>query len=268
MNIFFYTIIFIIGIFFGSFFTLAVYRIPKKEDILIKHSYCPNCNHKLGFFELIPVLSYILLGGKCKNCKEKIRIRYLILEVLSGLLFVLFALLLKLDIYNFNIDTLIFFVFLILYFVSIILIAGIDKEHRKIEQSLLSYGIIVSVFYIVYLCIKGETSIYRYAIYLLAYLLAYITNICESKKTKKDNYTLSMIMLMILVAIATNEVTAILSVAMTLFSISIYNILSKFKFKEKNNKENVSENIHICFIFCVSSVIVLMVQLFTINYIF
>ena len=44
-----YVIIFITGCFFGSFFTLAVYRIPRKEDILIKHSYCPNCNHKLGF---------------------------------------------------------------------------------------------------------------------------------------------------------------------------------------------------------------------------
>ena len=51
----------LLGIFFGSFFTLAVYRIPRKEDILIKHSYCPNCNHKLGFFDLFPVLSYIFL---------------------------------------------------------------------------------------------------------------------------------------------------------------------------------------------------------------
>ena len=84
MNIFLYAIIFIIGTFFGSFFTLAVYRIPKKEDILIKHSYCPNCNHKLGFFDLFPVFSYIFLGGKCRYCKDKIRPRYLILELLSG----------------------------------------------------------------------------------------------------------------------------------------------------------------------------------------
>ena len=49
----------------------------KKEDILIKHSYCPNCNHKLGFFDLFPVFSYIFLGGKCRYCSTLIfPIRY------------------------------------------------------------------------------------------------------------------------------------------------------------------------------------------------
>lgn len=268
MNIFFYTIIFIIGIFFGSFFTLAVYRIPRKEDILIKHSYCPNCNHKLGFFELIPIFSYILLGGKCKNCKQKIRMRYLILEVLSGCLFVTFALLLKLDILNLNLDSLIFFAFTIFYLVAIILIAGIDKEYRKIEKSLLIYGIIVSLIYIVYLCIKGETSIYRYAIYFIAYLIAFITNIYERKKTGKDNYTLSVILLMIFVAMSTNEVTAILSGAMTLLTIALSNILTKIKMKKKNEEKSINTDVRFGFIFCISSVIVFMIQLFAINYIF
>ena len=91
MEIFLYAIIFITGCFFGSFFTLAVYRIPRKEDILIKHSYCPNCNHKLGFLDLFPVLSYIFLGGKCRYCKNKIRPRYLLLEIFSGITFVLYT---------------------------------------------------------------------------------------------------------------------------------------------------------------------------------
>ena len=89
MNIFFYTIIFLIGITFGSFYTLAVYRIPKGEDITHTHSYCPNCNHKLGFLDLIPVFSYIFLGGKCRYCKKPVRIRYLLLEITSGLIFVI-----------------------------------------------------------------------------------------------------------------------------------------------------------------------------------
>ena len=54
-------IIFITGIYFGSFYTLATYRIPKGENITHKHSYCPNCNHKLGAFDLIPVFSYLFL---------------------------------------------------------------------------------------------------------------------------------------------------------------------------------------------------------------
>ena len=58
-----YIIIFLIGAMFGSFFTLAVYRIPRREDITHTRSYCPKCNHKLGFFDMFPILSYIILGG-------------------------------------------------------------------------------------------------------------------------------------------------------------------------------------------------------------
>ena len=107
MNAFIYTIIFIIGTVFGSFFTLAVYRIPRKIDITHKHSFCPNCNHKLGFFELIPVLSYLILRGKCKECGKHIRIRYFLLEILSGLTFLGLALSIKFNIYTINIETII-----------------------------------------------------------------------------------------------------------------------------------------------------------------
>ena len=74
MEIFIYLIIFIMGTFFGSFFTLAVYRIPLKQDILYTHSYCPTCKHKLTTLDLFPVFSYIVLKGKCRYCGEKIRI--------------------------------------------------------------------------------------------------------------------------------------------------------------------------------------------------
>ena len=66
MDLIIYIVIFLIGIFFGSFYTLAVYRIPNREDIIHTHSYCPNCKHKLGSLDLIPVFSYIFLGGKCR----------------------------------------------------------------------------------------------------------------------------------------------------------------------------------------------------------
>ena len=102
MEIFFYIIIFMIGITFGSFYTLAVYRIPKGQDITHTHSYCPNCNHKLNIFDLIPIFSYIFLGGKCRYCKQKIRPRYLILEALSGLFFVAVAYLMGLSVYDFD----------------------------------------------------------------------------------------------------------------------------------------------------------------------
>ena len=94
MSIYIYVIIgffmFVIGTLFGSFFSLATYRIPRHQDILIKRSYCPNCKHNLGFFDLIPILSYIIGKGKCRYCKEKISIRYPILELTNGIVFLIF----------------------------------------------------------------------------------------------------------------------------------------------------------------------------------
>ncbi|MEG0872573.1 MAG: prepilin peptidase [Clostridia bacterium] len=89
LNIFIVVCIFIIGSLFGSFFSLATYRIPRKQDIVSTRSYCPTCKHRLEFFDLIPVLSYIFHFGKCRYCGEKISIRYFLLEFLNGIFFVI-----------------------------------------------------------------------------------------------------------------------------------------------------------------------------------
>ena len=201
MNIFLYAIIFITGTVFGSFYTLAVYRIPKNIDIVKTHSYCPNCNHKLGFFELIPVLSYIFLGGKCKHCKQKIRPRYLILEILSGISFIIIAQTLKININTLNIQNALIFLFSILYFTAIILIAGIDKEYRKIDRRVLAYGIIISIAYMIYLYTIEPTSIYRYAIYLAIYFILLTIDTFLLRRYAKDSYIVNLLMLLNLVLI-------------------------------------------------------------------
>lgn len=250
MNIYFYTIIFIIGTLFGSFYTLAVYRIPKGQDITHTHSYCPNCGNKLGFFELIPVLSYIFLGGKCKSCKQKIRPRYLVLEILSGCLFVAFAYALKLDFYNINVTDLISFAFISLYLTCIILIAFIDKENRNIEKSLLAYGIIISLIYIVYLCVVEKASMYRYAIYLIAIIIILLIDILKIKKQAKTSYMISILTLLLIMLIFTGEVTYILTVEATLISIALYILINKirnFLAKSKKIEEKYYPNIKIGF---------------------
>lgn len=78
---------FVVGTLFGSFFTLAIYRIPRKQDITHTRSYCPNCKHRLGFFDCFPILSFVSTIGRCKYCKEKISIRYPLIELLSGFVF-------------------------------------------------------------------------------------------------------------------------------------------------------------------------------------
>ena len=146
-----YFFIFIIGTLFGSFFTLAVYRIPIKQSIMYGRSYCPKCEHKLQFLDLIPVLSYVFLGGKCRYCREKIRPRYIALEILSGITFLLFALSLKINLYNLEIFKLVYLVVGMLYLSTLFIIGGIEKEKHIISKSVFLFGLIIETLYIIYL---------------------------------------------------------------------------------------------------------------------
>jgi len=87
MNIFLVVILFLLGTIFGSFYNVVGYRIPKGESILYPSSHCTKCNTKLECYELIPILSFIFLGGKCKNCKTKISFFYPVFELLTGIAF-------------------------------------------------------------------------------------------------------------------------------------------------------------------------------------
>ena len=146
MKIVLYIYIYIIGVVLGSFFTLAIHRIPRKQDITHTRSYCPNCNHRLNFLDLIPVLSYIFLGGKCRYCHEKIRPRYLIIEVLSGIAFLLFVISLNIDILNIEINKIALLVFGVLFISTIFMILGIFKEYKIIEKSILTFGVVSEIF--------------------------------------------------------------------------------------------------------------------------
>jgi leader peptidase (prepilin peptidase)/N-methyltransferase len=250
------------GITFGSFFTLAVYRIPKGEDITHTHSYCPKCNHKLGILDLIPVFSYILLGGKCRYCKEKIRPRYLILETISGLFFVVVAYLMKLSIYNLNLLNIIEYSFMILYFTFIIITSGIDKEHKMINKPLLVYGIIISIMYIVYLYIIEKTSIYRYVIYLVLFVLILIIDSITLKKHAKNNYNYSCLIFLIIMSIFTGEYITIISIIMTVLVILIDIIIKRLKQSENIvNDKKYDEKISITFYLSVFNVICFIILL-------
>ena len=106
---------FIVGTIFGSFYNVVGYRIPKGESLLYPSSHCPKCNHKLTPVELIPILSFLFLSGKCKSCKCKISWFYPIFEFFSGLLFML-----SFVVYGFSIDCLLSIVFISMLLIIII----------------------------------------------------------------------------------------------------------------------------------------------------
>lgn len=84
-----YALIFIFGITIGSFLNVCIYRIPRGETVVTTPSHCMTCGHKLSWFELLPLFSYIFLRGRCRSCKSQISPQYPIIEAVNGLLYVL-----------------------------------------------------------------------------------------------------------------------------------------------------------------------------------
>ncbi len=90
--IFLYIIVFLYGIVIGSFLNVLIYRIPKEENIVTTRSHCMSCGYQLKWFDLVPLFSYLALGGKCRKCKTKLSVQYPLIEGLNGVLYlVVFA---------------------------------------------------------------------------------------------------------------------------------------------------------------------------------
>ncbi len=134
--------IFIIGLVFGSFYNVVAYRLPNNMSIVFPASHCTKCNHKLKFYELIPVLSYVFLKGKCSSCKERISIFYPFFELLTGIFFLVSFL-----IFGFS------FKFLIsIVFISMLIIVSISdiKYYIIPDEVLIIGGIIIIVLLTIY----------------------------------------------------------------------------------------------------------------------
>ena len=84
-----YAVVFLYGIVIGSFLNVCILRVPLKESIAKKRSHCMTCGYQLAWYDLIPLFSYIFLGGKCRKCKSHISLQYPLVEGLNGVLYVL-----------------------------------------------------------------------------------------------------------------------------------------------------------------------------------
>lgn len=139
MGIFYLITFFIFGLLLGSFFNVVGYRMPKGESIVSPPSHCPNCNHRLTFIELIPIFSYLIQGGKCKNCKIKISPFYAIFELLTGILFAL----------SFYVFGMSYELIIAIIFISMTLIIVISDLHYFIiiDEVLIVAFVLIGVIY-------------------------------------------------------------------------------------------------------------------------
>lgn len=140
--------LFIVGLFLGSFYNVVALRLSNNESIIFPGSHCLNCNHKLSWYELIPVFSYIGLRGRCKKCRVHISWQYPIIELLTGVLFAL-----SYYIYGFSIDTLISIVISSLVVITLVT----DFKFMIIlDEALIVCGLTIGILFI----IKGGVSFF------------------------------------------------------------------------------------------------------------
>ena len=151
-----YLIIFIFGLIIGSFLNVCIYRIPRNESISYPPSHCTSCGSRIKWYDLIPVISYIFLKGRCRNCKEKISIRYPVIELLCGIIFLL--LFIK---YSLSFE----FVKFAVMAAFLIVIALIDFDTEDVYVKTTLPGIIIGLIFAIlgnYLNVTGNFLNYIY----------------------------------------------------------------------------------------------------------
>lgn len=84
-----YILVFVLGLIFGSFYNVLIYRLPRNVSIIFPSSHCPKCKAPIKWYDNIPLISYIILKGRCRNCGKKISLQYPLVELTSGLLAIL-----------------------------------------------------------------------------------------------------------------------------------------------------------------------------------
>ena len=130
----------IFGLVIGSFLKVCICRIANEESIAFPPSHCTNCGYELKAKDLIPVLSYIFLGGKCRSCKEKISIQYPIVEILNAILYI--AIYLK---FGFTLN-----LFKFCLFASLLIVIGfIDFKTKYVYNSTVVFGVVSGILFAV-----------------------------------------------------------------------------------------------------------------------
>jgi leader peptidase (prepilin peptidase)/N-methyltransferase len=122
-----YTYIFLMGLFLGSFYNVVGIRIPEKRS-LWGRSECPNCGHKLGWLELFPILGYIAIKGKCRECKGQVSIKYPLMELLTASIFLLSYIFFSENMVEYS---------LIVLFVSLMTIVTVSDSYYKIVPDII-----------------------------------------------------------------------------------------------------------------------------------
>lgn len=236
MNILFYAILFVIGIVVGSVWAIKANKIPKSLDM--KRTHYTNHSHE----EFVSGLTYILLGG---------------------MISVILANILEINIDGLDLFNMIIYVFAMLYISTLVLVGGIDKVYNKIEKRVIGFGIISSIIYMIYLCAVDLASIHVNVIYLSIYIVLLVIDSFLLRKYAKDSYIVNILMLLNIILAFTDLRTLTYTSVMAFISISMYVLMQKIQKKKNVSKKFKISEIPVGYFIATSNLIVLfMIRIF------
>ncbi len=231
MNIFLYTMLFLIGALVGNFWKMAIYRIPRNIKL-----------NKKG-------VSYIEPNSKSNRGSQ------LFYLVLGGVIFIIFGKALEIDINNIQPLQIITYIFTILYVSVLMIIAGIDQKLLKMEKSVITAGIILSILYMIYMFVIETISLNTSIIYLGIYIILIAIDTFIIKRYAKNSYSTGILMLFNIMLIFTGIEVFTYTIILTALEILVSLIISKIKQKNNGNKKIRLSNIPVGYFLCVSNLL-------------
>ncbi|KKK94028.1 hypothetical protein LCGC14_2686950, partial [marine sediment metagenome] len=139
MNAVVVTTVAILGLMVGSFLNVVIYRVPRRESIVLPASHCPACEHPLRPADNIPLISWLLLGGKCRYCGERISIQYPLIEAVTMIAVVISYL---------SYGLTFAFVTSVFFFLVLLTVSAIDIEYKIIPNVIILPALALSVFFL------------------------------------------------------------------------------------------------------------------------
>jgi len=167
-----YLFVFLIGLIFGSFLNVLIHRLPLELSLLKPaRSSCPDCQHKIRWFENIPVVSYILLKRKCSSCNKPISLVYPVVELLTGIV----TLMLYMN-YWLNFELIV----MVTLFYTLIVLSFIDLKHKAVPDFLL----IISIVLVLLIGDLVDTLLFAGGFVLLELIMTFYIQTIKSRLTK------------------------------------------------------------------------------------
>ena len=236
MNILFYTMLFIVGIVVGNYLAIKAEEIPKRLDLKKTH-YSNYTNERL-----ISKLTYIFMGG---------------------LTSVILANVLNINTHEIEPAKLIIYIFAMMYVSTLIITAGVDRNYTKIDKKLLAFGIIISILYMLYLCMVDLASVHLSIIYLAIYMILLVIDSFLLRKFAKDSYIVNNLMLITIILVFTDLRALTYTLVMAVVATILYILLIKSQKRKNGNKKLKINEIPVGYFIAASNVMVLfMIRIF------